>query len=79
MCIGCTYVHVCEPHVVVEYIPVMYYQMNNICVRMFIIIIIILYYGQSVKWNARYVGGWVDGAFQKILNITNSVLSKYKS
>ena len=75
MCIGCTYVHVCEPHVVVECIPVMYYQMNNICVRMFIIIII-LYYGQR---NARYVGGWVDGAFQEILNITNSVLSKYKS
>ena len=56
MCIGCTYVRVCEPHVVVECIPVMYYQMNNICV----IIIIILYYGQSVKWNARYVGGWME-------------------
>ena len=59
MCIGCIYVHVCKPHVVVEYIPVMYYQMNNICVRMFIIIII-LYYGQSVKWNACYVGGWME-------------------
>ena len=60
MCIGCTYVHVCEPHVVVECIPVMYmyYQMNNICC---------IWANFKVECSlCGWVGGWVDGAFQKI-------------